>query len=271
MQNENDEESQLSEFGAVKIQSIVRMILARKAIIKKINQRFEKIYDPRRKRHYYYDSAKDKSSWLKPRLLRSSDILTISPTYTKEAAATLVQKQARRFLALLNVRLKYQETVVPVLDDTSGLTYFTNSQSGVSMWELPSFMKGSLTFERKPLQLTSSADQEPQSGRRRSTMRKRKSTLKSRKSSTNTLGSGQDSVSLRSAQAAEDQTAPSEEKNGDEDEDEDEKGDAQQDDDDEEDDDEDDDDDEEEDDDDYASDDSEAVRDRRRQRRKFPR
>ena len=76
----------MEQFGAIKLQSIVRMILVRSRIIKQINERYEKIFDPRRQRYYYYDRINDTSSWGKPLLLRNSDIKIVSPTFIDESA-----------------------------------------------------------------------------------------------------------------------------------------------------------------------------------------
>lgn len=86
MDDFEDELALMEQFGAIKLQSIVRMILVRSRIIKQINDRYEKIFDPRRQRHYYYDRINDTSSWGKPLLLRNSDIKIVSPTFIDESA-----------------------------------------------------------------------------------------------------------------------------------------------------------------------------------------
>ena len=84
MEEVEDEEAIITNYGAVKLQSIARMILVRSRLIKKLNERYEKIYDPRRDRYYYYDKVKDESSWGKPLLYLKSDINVISPTYVED-------------------------------------------------------------------------------------------------------------------------------------------------------------------------------------------
>ena len=86
MDDFEDELALMEQFGAIKLQSIVRMILVRSRIIKQINERYEKIFDPRRQRYYYYDRINDTSSWGKPLLLRNSDIKIVSPTFIDESA-----------------------------------------------------------------------------------------------------------------------------------------------------------------------------------------
>lgn len=79
-----DEQAMVLQYGAIKIQSIARMIVVRCRVLKKLNERYEKIYDPRRERYYYYDKETDTSSWGKPLLLLKSDINVISPTYLED-------------------------------------------------------------------------------------------------------------------------------------------------------------------------------------------
>lgn len=83
MEESGDDAALMTDFGATKIQSIVRMVLVRSKLLKQINARYEKIYDPKRERFYYYDRVKDESSWGKPALLLKSDIAEISPTYVE--------------------------------------------------------------------------------------------------------------------------------------------------------------------------------------------
>lgn len=98
MEEDFDEEAAMMHYGAVKIQSIARMIIIRSRILKQLNERYEKIYDPRRERYYYYDKVLDKSSWGKPLLLLKSDIIKISPTYVEgeqdAAAASAVETES---------------------------------------------------------------------------------------------------------------------------------------------------------------------------------
>jgi hypothetical protein len=84
MDDFGDEQAVMVHYGAIKIQSIARMIIVRSRVLKQLNERYEKIYDPRRERYYYYDKVSDKSSWGKPVLLLKSDIKVISPTYAFE-------------------------------------------------------------------------------------------------------------------------------------------------------------------------------------------
>jgi hypothetical protein len=84
MDDFGDEQAMMVHYGAIKIQSIARMIIVRSRVLKQLNERYEKIYDPRRERYYYYDKVSDKSSWGKPVLLLKSDIKIISPTYAFE-------------------------------------------------------------------------------------------------------------------------------------------------------------------------------------------
>lgn len=96
MENLDDEQLIISHFGAIKLQSVARMILVRSRIIKQLNERYEKIYDPKRDRYYYYDIQQDKSSWRKPPLLLKSDILRISPPYVPDGEEHSITEQHSR-------------------------------------------------------------------------------------------------------------------------------------------------------------------------------
>ncbi len=141
---------EVQEYSVIKIQAAIRVFLTRTRVLKEIRQRYEKIYDPRRKRFYYYDKVKDKSSWYKPVLLMSHDLDDIAPTFTRGEAAIKIQCIVRRYLAKLRVRLLYQQTVMTVKDKQSGLEYYYNPLAGTTRWELPSFMVGRLDHQRKP-------------------------------------------------------------------------------------------------------------------------
>ena len=52
--------------------------------MKQLNERYEKIYDSKPEKYYYYDRLADKSSWKKPLLLLKSDIMKIAPPYVPE-------------------------------------------------------------------------------------------------------------------------------------------------------------------------------------------
>lgn len=82
-EEELDDQAMMVHFGATKIQAVARMIIQRSRVLKYLNGRYEKIYDPKRERLYYYDKVTDSSSWGKPVLLLKSDIKVISPTYAE--------------------------------------------------------------------------------------------------------------------------------------------------------------------------------------------
>lgn len=145
-----EEEHEIREYSAVKIQSIVRRFIARSRIIRSINTNYEKIYDPKKKRYYYYNKIRDKSSWLKPVLLYSNDIVKISPTYTESIAATIIQIHIRMFLSLLKVRLLYQQIIeIKHNKQTNTVTYY-NPKYKTTLPKLPLFMNNSVDHHRKP-------------------------------------------------------------------------------------------------------------------------
>lgn len=143
-----DEAKLYQEYSTIKIQSIVRLFIARSKLIHKIGETTEKIYDPKRKHYYYYDKKKNKSTWKKPRLLYNSD-LKASPTYTEDEASTKIQTRVRMKQSLKKVRKLYQNSIIFQTDETSGYTFYTNPKYGNAMWELPKFMDGRLNHADK--------------------------------------------------------------------------------------------------------------------------
>ena len=61
-------------FLIVKIQAVIRRFLARSRILRVATDRYEKIYDYKRQRFYYYDKISDTSSWFKPAIYLKNDI-----------------------------------------------------------------------------------------------------------------------------------------------------------------------------------------------------
>lgn len=135
--------------AVVRLQSAMRRFRDRVRVVRILRSRFEKIYDIKRSRFYYYDQITDISSWRKPRLFRKQDVQFVSPMYTPQTAAETVQKHMRRYMALMRVRLLYQSRVSAVPDARTGGTYYYNSYEGQAMWELPKFMKGRLNHKRR--------------------------------------------------------------------------------------------------------------------------
>jgi hypothetical protein len=146
---QNEDEMQLVDYSITKLQSFVRLFLCRTKLLKSINERYEKIFDPKRHKYYYYDKLKDKSSWDKPRLLLGKDLDTVAPTYTNDEAATKIQTRIRMKLSLLRVRLNYQANLITSIDEGSGANYYYNPKSDATMWDLPEFMAGRLDYEKK--------------------------------------------------------------------------------------------------------------------------
>jgi hypothetical protein len=131
----------------VKVQSNARRLIARCRIWEYISAKYEKIYDPRHKIHYYYNIETDKSSWVKPRLLLKGDILIVSPTYTLDEAVIMIQRQLRRVNALSKVRILYQAVIVT--EKSSGSIEYFNTRTRELMWKLPLFMKNRLDYSQK--------------------------------------------------------------------------------------------------------------------------
>lgn len=137
-------ENEIRNHSIIKIQSHARKFLARCRILKMVNARFEKIYDPKRKAYFYYDMQNDTSSWHKPTILLHADITHIAPTYTRDMAAVIIQRQFHKLRGLRHVRSVYKNTVMAVLDERTGSHYYYNPKTGYTSWELPSFMAGTL-------------------------------------------------------------------------------------------------------------------------------
>lgn len=126
--------------AAVRVQALARRFLVRISVLKLLRERWEKAYDPRRRRYYYFDTKQGTSKWRKPRLLWAHDIAEIAPTYPPAQAAILIQRQWRAWVARLTVATLYGETVRLLVDDQSGCEYWYNLHTGAAAWELPQFM-----------------------------------------------------------------------------------------------------------------------------------
>jgi hypothetical protein len=85
------------------LQKYIRRFVQRCHIHRIICSKFEKIYDPKRKRFYYYNIDADTSSWKKPPMLLYSDIFDVSPSYTPDHAAIIIQRSLWRRAALRRV------------------------------------------------------------------------------------------------------------------------------------------------------------------------
>jgi hypothetical protein len=127
-----------------KIQSHIRRFVARKRLLGILNNRYEKIYDPIRRRFYYYDTIRDTSTWRKPALFRDHDVLKVAPTYFPEEAAVMIQRTGRRHIARRLVRLLYADTVKVTVDPTTKKPIYNNPKTKVAMNQLPHFMGGKL-------------------------------------------------------------------------------------------------------------------------------
>jgi hypothetical protein len=133
----------------VKLQAFARRIRDRKKFVKLLETRYEKIYDPNRKKCFYYDVLNDTSSWKKPKLLGQSDIPKVSSLFSPEESAGMIQRQFRRMLALHRCRMLYKKRVSAVKDQSNGQTYYYNKVTDQTFWTLPEFMGGKLKYNYK--------------------------------------------------------------------------------------------------------------------------
>ena len=137
-QDENEQELKIS--CVIKLQACMRRFLQRSAVLKSMRKRFEKILDPKTGKYYYYDTIKDRSTWIKPSIFLADDVLAVAPTYLNDQAATFIQNAIRRYFCKKKARGVFKSKVVQFTDDGSKLTYFFNPNSMRTYYDLPRFM-----------------------------------------------------------------------------------------------------------------------------------
>ncbi|KAG5185519.1 hypothetical protein JKP88DRAFT_311942 [Tribonema minus] len=109
-----------ARFGAaLGVQKLVRGWLGRKQALRRLNEVYEKIFDPHTHGHYYYNTVTDASSW---------------------EAAVLVQAAWRRRLAKRLARSLVAASVSMVLDEASGCYYYYNVITGEASWSKPALL-----------------------------------------------------------------------------------------------------------------------------------
>lgn len=142
-------ENEFKSICITKMQSFLRKARIRRMVYQLVNERYEKIYDPKLKRYYYYDTVKDKSSWRKPLLLKNNDIAQVSATYGDDEAAMLIQNFARIYFSKRKVRLLYRDNISVIHDDSTNSDYYHNPKTGFTSWSLPEFMGGKVDHAYK--------------------------------------------------------------------------------------------------------------------------
>jgi len=154
--------------SAIKLQRIVRRFVVRSFVYKTITKRYEKIFDPKRMAYFYYDTILDTTSWQKPKLLLKGDIKLVSPTYSKDTAALIIQRQLWRISCLRRIQKLYSQKITVIKDESTGSQYYYNSATGYTSWDLPLFMAGQLRGEEvKNTNLSQSLDVEETNNLRR--------------------------------------------------------------------------------------------------------
>jgi hypothetical protein len=147
-ETETDNSTNLSLLSVVKLQSCVRRFKARKECLQMIETRFEKIYDPKRKKYFYYDIIRDLSSWKKPKLLKDQDLTKVSSLYSQEEAVLLIQNFLRKISSLRKVRMLYQKRIKLKRDPRQKkLTTYYNKVTKQTISRLPGFMEGRLNYD----------------------------------------------------------------------------------------------------------------------------
>lgn len=147
-ETDNGNDSEISLHTIIKLQSWLRRYKARKECLDLLTTRYEKIYDPRRKKYFYYDIIRDLSSWKKPKLLKDQDIQKVSSLYSQEEAIILIQKFFRKIYSLRKVRMLFQQRI-KIKRDTrqKKLTTYFNKVTKQTFSKLPNFMEGRLNYD----------------------------------------------------------------------------------------------------------------------------
>src|SRR3546814_4827451 len=106
--------------AAVRVQALARRYLARARVVDLIRRQWEKSYDPRRRRYYYFDKRRGVSQWKKPKLLWSHDIRELAPVYEPPQAALLIQRHWLAWSAKQRFAVVYGRVVQQLFDEQSG-------------------------------------------------------------------------------------------------------------------------------------------------------
>jgi hypothetical protein len=151
MGDEGDMLAEMEMIMAIQIQKRIRGFIVRSRRRKYVHERFEKIWDPRRDKHYFYDTEEDTAAWKLPLVFRKFEPeFEIAPTFLPDDGARVIQTMARRVAALCRVRIMYKEQWEEVFDFYSSSNYYANRKTYQSSWMLPKFMKGVYDHEVKP-------------------------------------------------------------------------------------------------------------------------
>lgn len=144
---EIDEEKELKNIQLIiRMQAMIRKFRARIRLPVLLEAKYEKIYDPKQKKYFYYNKETDTSSWKKPKILRNNDMKKISSLYNEEQAVVILQCWYRTYVAKKRVRKLYKQ-VVKVVKDAVGTGMYQNPRSKQNMWELPYFMGGEMDHD----------------------------------------------------------------------------------------------------------------------------
>lgn len=88
--------------------------------------------------------------------MKKSDVSKLSSIYSRDEAATVIQCRARGIISLHKVRILYQSCTKASKDPATGNTFYYNSKTRRTMWELPSFMSGKLNYGNQKAVLSAS-------------------------------------------------------------------------------------------------------------------
>lgn len=132
----------------VKAQSIARKFVLRSRFLKQLEDRYEKIYDPKRDRYFYYDRLTDTSSWEKPVVFGKDDVEEISSIFTPDEASVIVVRSLLRYIALRKIRMQCQSVLNQIVGE-DGSKYYVNTYTNETLHRLPRFMKGRFNYRYK--------------------------------------------------------------------------------------------------------------------------
>ena len=142
--------------AAEMIQAYFRQRVFRRALLRRLAEHVERVYDPHSRRYFYYHKRTQVTSWDKPKLLKTEDLnpenprLSISkvalsaivktPVTDPTEAAVAIQGLFRLRQAKRRAKISAQSRFEKVYDETQDVWYYFDRISGASQWTKPSVL-----------------------------------------------------------------------------------------------------------------------------------